>query len=166
MPEQQHARLGTDTGGSTSNGREREQGRRSVSSTSSNATIQATRPRSSLSSGSGHAAAAAARVPFTPGATNKTSKIANIGLSAKQVDKLSETIADIRRGPSISRNRDSSSSTLQSKPAHAAVAAAGDAELHDRKGKGKGQRSTSFANEELFTDVLSSQPLLYLKLRS
>lgn len=136
-PEQQHARLGTDAAGSTSSGREREQGRRSVSSTSSNATIQATRPRSSLSSGSGHAAAA--RVPFTPGATNKTSKIANIGLSAKQVDKLSETIADIRRGPGLSRNRDSSSSTLKSKPAQAAVAAAGHAELHDRKGKGKGQ---------------------------
>lgn len=116
-----------------------------MSSSSSNATIQASRPHSSLSAGSAYthvASASAARVPFTPGATNKTSKIANIGLSAKQVDKLSETIAEVRRGPSLARRDNDSSSQRQSiKPGNAAplVAIGNHANSHDRKGKGRGR---------------------------
>ncbi|KAK9895692.1 hypothetical protein P389DRAFT_160282 [Cystobasidium minutum MCA 4210] len=154
--QQQYARLGTESAGGSTRGE-----RRSVSSSSSNATIQASRPHSSLSAGSAYthvASASAARVPFTPGATNKTSKIANIGLSAKQVDKLSETIAEVRRGPSLARRDNDSSSQRQSiKPGNAAplVAIGNHANSHDRKGKGRASAipEASFIAETSFVDA-------------
>lgn len=130
--DQQHARNSTQaTGTSSSSGREREY--RSVSSSSSNATIQA-RPQSAMSYNSAHA-----RVPFTPGA-NKISKIANLGLSAKQVDKLSESIANIQRGAYAETQDLRRTSVLQAEPASHPVARvpAGKPELLDRKGKSRG----------------------------
>lgn len=131
--EQQHTRPGTASGSGAS---ERVRERRSVSAASSNATVTA-RPHSSLSSVS-----STSRVPFTPGATSKTSKIAHLGLSAKQVDKLSESIASLQRAPSLSsRNRDAPA--VFNKSAPDTVAAESQSRGQTRKGKARGRQRQS-----------------------
>lgn len=134
VSDQQHARNSSEPASSLG-GREREREHRSVSSSSSNATILA-RPHSSLSSSSAHA-----RVPFTPGANSKISKIANLGLSAKQVDKLSESIANIQRGPSTNGQQVRRASASQHEQAASRPVApnAREKDMQDRKGKARGR---------------------------
>lgn len=134
--DQQHARNSNSNSNrpaSSSSGREREREReqRSVSSSSSHATILA-RPQSSMSTNNAHA-----RVPFTPGANTK---IANLGLSARQVDKLSKSIAEIQRGPSSTGQPVQKVAALQYNPASRPVAQdpGRKTDQQDRKGKARG----------------------------
>jgi len=139
VSDQQHGRNSSEPASSLS-GRQRERELRSVSSSSSNATIQA-RSHSSLSTTSAHA-----RVPFTPGANSKISKIAHLGLSAKQVDKLSESIANIQRGPSTNGQQPRRASASQHEPASRPVATdARNTDMQDRKGKARGKLALSSA---------------------
>lgn len=145
VSDQQHARNSSEPASSLSGRqREREREQRSVSSSSSNATIQA-RPHSSLSTNSAHA-----RVPFTPGAN---SKIAHLGLSAKQVDKLSKSIANIQRGPSTNGQQARRASASQHEPASRPVAPdARKTNMQDRKGKARG--TVGFDCNNLYRCVL------------
>lgn len=72
--------------------------------------------------------------PFTPGAHNKKSaRNSRLGLSAQQVDKLSETIASVKRGPSSH-----SSTDVHGDRRREGTEGSGDV-FADRKGKGRGK---------------------------